>query len=132
MNLFSRRRMKMLSRPDGFKFYGNLRVDFFSASEWLHPNMKFRLRLLGARPNFYMISDNHNVSPGIVDFSLYTGRIALKDVIKRNQWTCLLTLLWKSSIWKLSKRTSLFLPDKTSSFKKKFSTRLQFVGLLLQ
>ena len=41
--------------------------------------MKIRLRLIRARPNFYLISDNHNVSLGIVDCSLYTRRIALKD-----------------------------------------------------
>ena len=41
--------------------------------------MKVRLRLMRARPNFYMISDNPNVSLGIVDCSLYTRRIALKD-----------------------------------------------------
>ena len=41
--------------------------------------MKIRLRPIRARPNFYMISDNPNVSPGIVDCSLYTRRIALKD-----------------------------------------------------
>ena len=69
----------MLSRRDGFMFYGKLGVDFFSTSELLYPNMKFRLRLLRARPNFYMISDNPNVSLGIVDCSLYTRRIALKD-----------------------------------------------------
>ena len=41
--------------------------------------MKIRLRLIGARPNFYMISDNPNVSLGIVDCTLYTRSIALKD-----------------------------------------------------
>ena len=41
--------------------------------------MKIRLRLIRARPNFYMISDNPNVSLGIVDCSPYTRRIALKD-----------------------------------------------------
>ena len=41
--------------------------------------MKIRLRLITARPKFYMISDNPNVSLGIVDCSLYTRRIALKD-----------------------------------------------------
>ena len=40
--------------------------------------MKLRLQLIRARPNFYMISDNPNVSLGIVDCSLYTRRIALK------------------------------------------------------
>ena len=72
-------RMKMLSRPDGFMLYGKLGVDFFSTSELTYPNKKIRLRLIRARPNFYMISDNPNVSFGIVDCSLYTRRIILKD-----------------------------------------------------
>ena len=76
---FLTRRTKMLSRPDGFKLYGKLGTDFFSTSELLYPNMKIRLRLIRARPNFYMISDNPNVSFGIVDCSLYTRRVALKD-----------------------------------------------------
>ena len=59
-------------------FCGKLGIDFFSTSELLYPNMKNRLRLIRARPNFYMISDNPNVSLGIVDFSLYIRRIALK------------------------------------------------------
>ena len=41
--------------------------------------MKNGLRLIRARPNFYMISDNPNVSLGIVDCSVYTPRFALKD-----------------------------------------------------
>ena len=76
---FLRRRMKILSRTDGFMLYGKLGVDFFSTSELLYPNMKIRLRWIRARPNFYMISDNPDVSLGIVDFSLYTRRIALKN-----------------------------------------------------
>ena len=76
---FFTRRMKMLSRPDGFMLYGKLGLTFFSTFELLYPNMKVRLRLIRARPNFYMISDNPNVSLGIVDCSLYTRRIALKD-----------------------------------------------------
>ena len=75
---FFTRRMKLLSRLDGFMLYGKLGIDFFSTSELLYPNMKIRVRLIRARPNFYMISDNPNVSLGIVDCSLYTRRIALK------------------------------------------------------
>ena len=73
------RRMKLLSRPDGFMLYGKLEIDFFSTSELLYPNMKIRLRLIRGRPNFYMISDNPNVSLGNVDCLLYTHHIALKD-----------------------------------------------------
>ena len=76
---FFTRRMELLSRPDGFMLYGKLGIDFFSTSELLYPNMKIRLRLIRARPNFYVISDNPNVSLGIVDCSLYTRRIAFKD-----------------------------------------------------
>ena len=76
---FFTRRMKLLTRPDGFMLYGKLGIDFFSTSELLYPNMKFRLRLIRARPNFYMISDNPNISLGSVDCSLYTRCIAVKD-----------------------------------------------------
>ena len=73
------RRIKMLSRPDGFMLYGRLGVEFISTSELLYPNMKVRPRLIRARPNFYMISDNPNFGLGTADCSLYTRRIALKD-----------------------------------------------------
>ena len=76
---FFTRRMKMLSRPPGFMLYGKLGIDFSSTSELLYPNMKIRLPQNRARPNFYMISDNPNVSLVIVDCSPYTRRIALKD-----------------------------------------------------
>ena len=78
-DLFFTRRMKLLSRPEGFMLYGKLGIDFFSTSELLYPNLKTRLRLIRARHNFYMISDNPNVRLGIVDCSLYTRRIATKD-----------------------------------------------------
>ena len=71
--------MKLLSRPDGFRLYGKLGIDFFSTSELLYPKIKIRLRLIRARPNFYMISDIPNIILGIVDCSLYTRSIALKD-----------------------------------------------------
>ena len=76
---FSTRRMKMPSRPDGFMLYGKLGLDCFSTSELLYTNMKIRLRLIRARPIFYMISDNTKTSFEIVDCSLYTRHFALKD-----------------------------------------------------
>ena len=76
---FFTRRKKMLSRPNGFMLYSKLGVDVFSTSELIYPNMKIRLRLIRARPNFYLISDNPNVSLGVVYCSLYSSRIALKD-----------------------------------------------------
>ena len=82
---FFTRRMKMLSRPDGFTLYGKLGVDFFSTSELLYPNMKIRLQLIRSRPNFYVVSDNPNISLGIVDCSLYRRCIALKDDYHRKR-----------------------------------------------
>ena len=69
----------MLSTADGFMLYCKIGVDFFTTSELLYANMKIRLQPIRARPNFFMISDNPNVSLGILDCSLYTRRIALKE-----------------------------------------------------
>ena len=76
---FFSRRLKLLLRSDGFTLYRKLGVDLFTTSELLCPNPKVRIRLIRARPNFYMISDNPNVSLGIVDCSLYTRRIGLRE-----------------------------------------------------
>ena len=78
-DLFFTKRIKLLSRGDDFMLYGKLGIDFFPTSETFYPNMKLKLRLIRARPNFHMISDNPNVNLGILDCSLYTRRIALED-----------------------------------------------------
>ena len=49
---FFTRTMKKLSRPNFFMSYGKLGVAFFSTSELIYPNMKVRLSLIRARPNF--------------------------------------------------------------------------------
>ena len=69
---FFTKRLKRLSKPDDFKLYGKMEVDFFSTSKMLHQKWKSRLRLIRAGPNFYMISDNPKVSLGIVECSLQT------------------------------------------------------------
>ena len=63
----------------------NWELTFSPFLSCLYPNMKIRLQLMRARPKFYMISDNHNVSLGNVDCSLYTRRIALKDVYHKKR-----------------------------------------------
>ena len=75
---FLTKRKKMPGRPDGFMLWGRMGVDSFSTSEMLYSNMKIRPRLIRARPTFYTISDNPNVSIGIIDCSFYTRRIAVK------------------------------------------------------
>ena len=95
---FFRRRMKMLSRPHAFMLYGKLGVDFLSTSELLHRNKKFRLRPIRARPNSYMIGDKPIFILGIVDCSVFTRRIGLKDGYHKEKMTCLFILLWSSTI----------------------------------
>ena len=73
------RRVKVLNNSNGMMLYDQLRVDLFSASASLYPNMKSKLRLIRPRPNFYVISGNPNVNLGIVQCSLHTRRIALED-----------------------------------------------------
>ena len=73
------RRMKLYSRHDGFMLYGKLGIDFLTTLELLYPNMKVRIRLIRERPIFYMISEKPNVSLGIVDCSLYTRCVMLKE-----------------------------------------------------
>ena len=78
--------MKLLSIPDGFVLYGKLGVGFFSTSELLSPKMKNKLRLIRAKPIFYIISENPNVSLGIVDCALYTpGFVPKDDYQKKNR-----------------------------------------------
>ena len=83
--LFFTRRMKLYTRLDGFMLYGKLGIDFLTTSRLLYPNMKVRIRLIRARPNFYMITDNPNVSLGIVDCSLYTRRVMLKEDYRKKR-----------------------------------------------
>ena len=106
----------MLSRPDSLMLYGKLGVDFFSTFELLYPIMKDRIRLTRARPNFYMISDNPNVSLGIVDCSLYTCRIVLKDVYHKSRRDMLaLSPIEHNYLETLAK--TFISPAKKSSFK---------------
>ena len=74
---FFTRRTKLYSRPDDFLLYGKRRIHLLTTSELLYPNMKVIIRLIRAQPNFYMISENRNVSLGILDSSLYTRRVML-------------------------------------------------------
>ena len=126
-------RMKLLSRSDGSMLYGKLGIDFFSTSELLYRNMKIRLRLIRARPNFYMISDNPNVSLGIVDCSIYTRRIALKDDYHKKRMDMLAYAPVEYNYLETLAKTFI-IPARQNQFiqKKTFSTMLPFAGLPLQ
>ena len=70
---------KKLGKPNGFMLFGKIRVEFFSTSELLNPNLKVRLRLIRVIPDLYIFSHNPNVSLGIVHCLLYAGGTAFKD-----------------------------------------------------
>ena len=95
--------------------------------------MKLRLRLIRASPNFYIISDNHNVSLGNNNCPLYTRRITLKDDFhkKRMGMVAYVPVEFKN----LENSAKIFIvPTRQNQFVqwKTFSTTLQFVGSLLQ
>ena len=62
-----------------FSLYERLVIDLFTCKKLLLPNTKVRIKLLPARPIFYMLSDNPNVSLKIVNFSLFTRRILVAE-----------------------------------------------------
>ena len=62
-----------------FSLYGRLALDLFTCEKLLLPNTKVRIKLIRARPNFYMLSDNPNFSLKFVDCSLFTGRILVAE-----------------------------------------------------
>ena len=107
--------MKLLSRPDGLMLYGELGIDFFSTSELLYPNVKIRLRLIRARPNFYMISDNPKVSLGIVDCSPYTRRIVLKDDYHKKRMEMLAYAPVEYNYWETLAKTFI-IPTRQNQF----------------
>ena len=68
-----------------------------------------------ARPNFYMISDNPIVSLGIVDCSLYTRRIALKDDYHRKRKDMLAYTLVEFNLLKTLAKTFI-IPARENQF----------------
>ena len=55
-----------------FSFYGRLAIDLLNCEKLLLPKIKVRFERNQVGPNFYMLSDNSNVSMKIVDYSLFT------------------------------------------------------------
>ena len=108
----------MLGRLDGFMLNGKLDIDVFSLPELLYPIMKDRLRLIRVRPNFYMISDNPNVSLEKVDYSLYFRRIALMDDYHKERMDKFTYIPVEYNYLETLAETFIILPDENSLFKK--------------
>ena len=63
------------------------RVDLFTCKKLLLPKTRVRIELIRARPNFYMLSGNPNVSLKVVDCSLFTRRILVAEPTRQHlQW----------------------------------------------
>ena len=58
----------------GVTLYCKLAIDLFQYEKLLLPNTKIRLKLIRARPKFYMISYKPHVSLRVPDCSLFTRR----------------------------------------------------------
>ena len=125
-------RMKMSSKTDGFLIYYKLGVEIFSLSEVLYANMEIRLQLITVRPTFFLISDNPNVSLGIVEHSLYTRRVALKDDYHRKRMDMLAYTSVEINYLETPAKTFIIPAREKQFIQKIFLTLLQFVGLLLQ
>ena len=65
---------------NGTTYYGKLPNDLFQCENLLLPNTKVRLKLIRARPNFYLISYNPHVSLKVLDCSLFTRRVVVIEV----------------------------------------------------
>ena len=130
--LYFTKRMKMLTRRDGFMLHGNLGVDISSTSELLYPNMKHRLGVIRARPNFYMISHNPNASFGFFDCSFYTRCIALKDDYRKERMDILAYTPMEFNFSETLAKTSIRPARENQPSKNFFSTMLRFVELPLQ
>ena len=70
-------RAKSLGTGITFPLYRRLAINLFTCEKLLLPSTKVRIKR--ARPNFYMLSDNPNVSLTIVDCSLFTRRILVAE-----------------------------------------------------
>ena len=65
---------------NGTTYFGKLAIDLFQCEKLLLPNTKVRLKLIRARPKFYMISYNLHVSPKVLDCSLFKRRVVVNEV----------------------------------------------------
>ena len=73
-------REEELLLKNGTNYYGKLAIDLFQCEKLLLPNTKVRLKLICARPNFYMISYNPHVSLKVLECSLFTRRVVVNEV----------------------------------------------------
>ena len=94
--------------------------------------MIVRSHLIRARPIFDMISDNANVSLGVVDCSLYTRRIALKDDCHRKRMDMLAYTPVEYNYLETLAKTFIIPARQNQFFHETFLAMLQFFELPMQ
>ena len=99
-NPFSKAESKCSVGPMAWCCMFNLGLTFSLTSELLYPNMKLMLGIIRPDIVFTWLRTKPYVSLGVVDCSLYTRRMALKNDFHK-KWICLQLLLWSSVIWRL-------------------------------
>ena len=72
-------RANSLRSETTFSLYGRLAIDLFTCEKLLLAKTKVQIKLIRARPKFYMLSDNPNVKLKLVDCSLFTRRILVAE-----------------------------------------------------
>ena len=63
-----------------FLLVGRQVIDLFTCEKLLLPKTKIRIKLIRARPNLYMLSDNPNLCLKNVDCSPFTRRILVAEL----------------------------------------------------
>ena len=91
--------------------------------------MKIRLRLIRARPNIYMISDNPNMSYRIVDCSLYTHHTAAKDDYYKKKMHMFAILLVEFNYLETLTKTFIIAAGQNQFIQENIFKRFQCVGL---
>ena len=92
--------------------------------------MKTRSRLIRATSGFYMISDNSNVSFGIIGCPIYTRPFAVKDDYHKKRMDKLSYTPVRFNYLETKAQISIIPARKNQFIQKTFSTMLQFVGTL--
>ena len=62
-----------------FSLYGRFAIDLFTCEKLLLRKTELRIKLIRARPNFYMLSNNPKVNLKIVVCSLFTRRTLVAE-----------------------------------------------------
>ena len=118
-------RANSLGTGISFSLYGRLANDLFTCEKSLLPNTKVQIKLIRARPNFKMLSENPNVNLKTVDCSLFIRRSLVAEPNHQYlQWNLKREPAQNNNLETIA-RTFIIPCRKTNSYKKINSITLQ-------